>query len=81
MSGKMEELFSLAPGQLKSVRLGGTLMKRSGAVMHPWHKRYVVLSGNFLFLYNEETDSKPKKVVCVDGCSVVVSVSSFVCRR
>jgi hypothetical protein len=36
---------------LKNVRLAAWLNKRSSSVLASWHQRFVVLSGNFLFVY------------------------------
>lgn len=68
----MDEL-QVAPRDLKSVRVAGYLQKRSGAFPYGFHSRYVVLSGNFLFLYATDADPKPKKVCCIDGATVAVS--------
>ncbi len=47
----MDEL-SLKSGDLRNVRLADYLGKRSGAFPFGWSMRYVVLSGNFLFVYS-----------------------------
>jgi len=70
----MGDEMMLAPRDLKSVRLASYLYKRSGAFPYGWNSRYVVLSGNFLFLYSTESDTRPRKVCCIDGCTVAVSV-------
>ncbi len=41
----------LKPGDLRNVRLADYLGKRSGAFPHSWSLRYVVLAGNFLFVF------------------------------
>lgn len=71
----MDELLAPA-SQLRSVRLCALLQKRSGSFPYGWNGRYVVLSANFVYLYNAESDFKPKKIFCVDGCTVTVSITS-----
>ena len=60
----MEELLTLKPDDLRSVRLANDLEKRSSAWPYGWGTRFVVLSANFLYVYNT---SKVRK-----RCGVVV---------
>ena len=69
----MDEL-NLAPGELTSVRLAAWLSKRSSGVLGGWSQRYVVLAGNFLYVYVAPTDAKPRRVVCVDEAVTVVRI-------
>jgi hypothetical protein len=54
----MEELM-IKPGDLRNVRLADYLGKRSSAFPRGWNIRYVVLSGNFLFVYINPSVSPP----------------------
>jgi hypothetical protein len=55
----MEELLSLKPDDLRSVRLANDLEKRSSAWPYSWSKRFIVLSANFVFVFGSS------KVSCI----------------
>jgi hypothetical protein len=52
----LEEL-NMKADELKNIRIADWLSKRSSAFPFGWHQRYVVLSGNFLFIYSAVTVS------------------------
>jgi hypothetical protein len=47
----MEELLTLKPDDLRSVRLANDLEKRSSAWPYGWGTRFTVLSANFIYVY------------------------------
>jgi hypothetical protein len=55
----MEELLSLKPDDLRSVRLANDLEKRSSSWPYSWSKRFIVLSANFVFVFGSS------KVSCI----------------
>ena len=65
--------FNVTPEQQGNVRLRQALEKRSGAYPYGWRQRFFVLAGNMLFEYNTQTDTRPKKSLCVDRMVVEVS--------
>ena len=50
----MEELLTLKPDDLRSVRIANDLDKRSSAWPYGWGTRFVVLSANFVFVYGRK---------------------------
>jgi len=54
----MEELLSLKPDDLRSVRLANDLDKRSSAWPYSWSKRFIVLSANFVFVFGSSKVSR-----------------------
>ena len=51
----MEELLTLKPDDLRSVRLANDLEKRSSAWPYGWGTRFTVLSANFIYVYATKT--------------------------
>lgn len=71
MSSVPPEL-AIPADELKNVRVASTLAKRSSSFPFGWSSRYCVLSGNHLYVYKVALDAAPKKVLCIDECTVTV---------
>ena len=60
----MEELLTLKPDDLRSVRLANDLEKRSSAWPYGWGTRFTVLSANFIYVYgtkNVRASLRPRR--------------------
>jgi len=64
--------LNLSADMLPSVRMKQELVKKSGSFPYSWRQRYFVLSGNMLCMFVNQTDPRPKKVVCVDNITLEV---------
>ena len=51
----MEELLTLKPDDLRSVRLANDLEKRSSAWPYGWGTRFCVLSANFIYVFGSKS--------------------------
>ncbi len=61
----------LPAAELKSVRAMGAMRKKSGAWPFAWRQKYLVLSGNFIYIYAKETVSRHAIRRPVDASSLV----------
>jgi hypothetical protein len=69
--------LNLSADMLPSVRMKQILHKKSGSFPYNWRPRYFVLSGNMLCMFVNQTDPRPKKVVCVDNMILEVGFSGL----
>ncbi|KAA0177663.1 hypothetical protein FNF27_00836 [Cafeteria roenbergensis] len=52
------------------IRIRGTLQKRSGSFPYSWNQRHMIVAGNFLLEFVNTSESSPRKVVLLDGCTI-----------
>jgi hypothetical protein len=62
--------FLLAPSALRYVTLRGVVDKKSNGLFGGWAPRFLVVSGNSLYIYVSESDTKPKRVIHLDDAVV-----------